>query len=62
MGTAGDLYGTASGGGPSDNGIVFALDKTRKETVLHNFDFVDGRLPFAGLVRDPERQTLRHHL
>jgi uncharacterized repeat protein (TIGR03803 family) len=54
MGAAGDLYGTASEGGPSNNGIVFALDKTRKETVLHSFDLVDGRLPFGQLVRDPK--------
>jgi uncharacterized repeat protein (TIGR03803 family) len=50
----GNLYGTTSGGGsgcsPAVCGVVFKLDTTGKETVLHNFG-ADGAYP-NGLVRD----------
>jgi uncharacterized repeat protein (TIGR03803 family) len=48
---AGNLYGTTGGGGFS-NGVVFKLDTTGKETVLHRFSGTDGRFPSGGLVRD----------
>jgi uncharacterized repeat protein (TIGR03803 family) len=50
----GNLYGTASTGGPSWQGTVFKVDKTGKETVLHSFagGRRDGSRPWAGLVRD----------
>src|SRR5579864_3881877 len=51
--SAGNLYGTAgSGGGPTDSGIVFRLDPSGKETVLHSFSGPDGAAPYAGLTRD----------
>jgi len=57
----GNLYGTGSGGGIVGGscgqigcGVVFKLDKTGKETVLHRFTGSpnDGQYPLAGLVRD----------
>jgi uncharacterized repeat protein (TIGR03803 family) len=53
----GNIYGTTSRGGDlgcagGGCGIVFMLDKTGKETVLHTFTFTDGGYPAAGLVRD----------
>jgi len=51
---AGNLYGTAVSGGASNFGVVFKLDKTGKETVLHSFaGGSDGMFPASGnLVRD----------
>jgi uncharacterized repeat protein (TIGR03803 family) len=51
---AGNLYSTTSVGGTSGNGVVFMLDTSRKETVLHRFagDPSDGAYPQAGLIRD----------
>jgi uncharacterized repeat protein (TIGR03803 family) len=52
---AGNLYGTTSEGGqvPFGFGVVFKLDTTGNETVLHTFTGgTDGGYPFAGLVRD----------
>ena len=51
---AGNLYGTAIGGGDFGWGVVFKLDTTGTETVLHSFDATstDGRTPYAGLIRD----------
>src|ERR1700686_2377247 len=50
---AGNLYGTAAGGGAYGNGVVFKLGATGKETVLHSFTGgKDGADPEAGLVRD----------
>jgi uncharacterized repeat protein (TIGR03803 family) len=50
---AGNLYGTAYGGGASRYGTVFKLDTTGKFTVLHSFTLgaADGISP-AGLARD----------
>ena len=54
--SAGNLYGTtpfggalACGGG-NGCGVVFKLDTTGKETVLHSFTL--GGFPAAGLLRD----------
>jgi uncharacterized repeat protein (TIGR03803 family) len=56
---AGNLYGTTSQGGTFRNcngvtcGVVFKLDTTGKETVLHSFTGgTDGSTPAAGLVMD----------
>jgi uncharacterized repeat protein (TIGR03803 family) len=58
---AGNLYGTTTyggGGGPKCGsgygcGVVFKLDTTGHETVLHTFTGgSDGANPFAGLIRD----------
>ncbi len=49
---AGNLYGTTVAGGTFDAGIVFMLDKTGKESVLHNFTRSDGSQPEGSLIRD----------
>ena len=51
--SAGNLYGTAERGGKSNNGVVFKVDTTGKETVLHRFTGgADGANPEAGLIAD----------
>jgi uncharacterized repeat protein (TIGR03803 family) len=52
---AGNLYGTTNGGGTSNLGTVFQLDRAGNETVLHSFAGgpTDGAHPYFGsLVRD----------
>jgi len=56
---AGNIYGTAIDGGTSRNcnggtcGVVFKLDSTGKETVVHDFTGgADGASPQAGLIMD----------
>ena len=54
---AGNLYGTASGGGPCGGGIAFELvphaDGNWTEKILHNFGCgSDGAEPLAGLIFD----------
>ena len=52
--TAGNLYGTTTDGGASGFGVVFKLDTTSHETVLHSFTGgTDGGQPYAGVIRDP---------
>jgi uncharacterized repeat protein (TIGR03803 family) len=54
----GNLYGTTMWGGTSrcngsGCGVVFKLDMTGKETVLHSFgDEPDGAYPYSGLTMD----------
>ena len=52
----GNLYGTTSQGGKSNDGIVFKVTPSGEETVLHNFcsegGCRDGADPTAGLVFD----------
>ena len=51
--TAGNLYGTTMGGGHAGNGIVFKLDSSGNETVLHTFmGKPDGAKPQFGLIQD----------
>jgi uncharacterized repeat protein (TIGR03803 family) len=50
---AGNLYGAAGGGIGDDLGLVFRVDSTNKETVLHRFHKEpDGDFPNGELVRD----------
>jgi uncharacterized repeat protein (TIGR03803 family) len=54
----GNLYGTTSEGGSTGCyhrlgcGVVFMIDPSGHETVLHRFSGPDGANPFAGVVRD----------
>ena len=51
--SAGNLYGTTSMGGSANSGVVFKVDSSGTETVLHNFTGgADGLTPIGGLVRD----------
>ena len=58
--TAGNLYGTAGAGGDSAAtctfpycGVVFKIDPSGNETILHSFGGnVDGAIPLAGLIED----------
>ncbi len=49
----GNLYGTASAGGSSADGVVFKLSTSGQETVLHEFTGgIDGATPEGSLVLD----------
>jgi uncharacterized repeat protein (TIGR03803 family) len=53
--TAGNLYGTTSGGGdPSCScGVIFKLSKPGSETVLHSFlGGAEGAYPYESVIRD----------
>ena len=53
--SAGNLYGTTSGGGLANAGVVYKLDKAGHETVLYSFTGgADGGSPFKGVIRDSE--------
>jgi len=50
---AGNLYGTTYSGGAYKYGIVFKVDASGNETVVHSFgQGRDGRTPYGGLVID----------
>lgn len=51
--SAGNLYGTTFSGGKAGYGVVFKLDTSGTETVLHSFQGGnDGENPVAGLTMD----------
>lgn len=51
--STGNLYGTTSYGGASDNGAIFELNTSNTETLLYSFTGgTDGAVPRAGLVLD----------
>jgi len=51
--TAGNIYGTATYGGESDNGVVFKLNASGKETMVYSFlGGMAGALPHGGLILD----------
>lgn len=51
--SAGNLYGTTSGGGTNHKGTVFVQSPNGTETVLHNFGTGnDGQTPLGNLVID----------
>jgi uncharacterized repeat protein (TIGR03803 family) len=51
---AGNLYGTALGGGDAKCGcgVVYELNSQGVETILHSFNGNDGELPAAPVIRD----------
>jgi len=54
LGPAGNLYGTTEFGGTDGQGVVYELDTTGHETVLHSFTGgADGGEPFAGVTLGP---------
>jgi uncharacterized repeat protein (TIGR03803 family) len=55
--SAGDLYGTTSSGGTANAGVVFKVDSSGHESVLHSFTGgADGGSPYAGVILGPEEQ------
>jgi uncharacterized repeat protein (TIGR03803 family) len=51
--SSGNLYGTASGGGASNDGTIFEVAKgSRTITTLASFNGTDGATPSAGLILD----------
>src|ERR1700733_13571990 len=55
QGSDGNYYGTAGGGGATNNGPVFKMTPSGGETVLYSFcsqpQCVDGTSPYASLVQ-----------
>lgn len=53
--SAGSLYGTTLGGGSQGGGIVFKMDASGNETILHNFAYgtSDAYAPSGTLTRGP---------
>jgi uncharacterized repeat protein (TIGR03803 family) len=49
---AGNLYGTTTVGGSSNDGTVFEVDASGTETVLYSFNGTDGVSPYGGVVMD----------
>ncbi len=50
----GSLYGVTTGGGASAFGVVYKIDTTGKETILHSFKGPDGKNPEGDLAFDPQ--------
>jgi uncharacterized repeat protein (TIGR03803 family) len=50
--SAGNIYSTTVGGGDFGLGVVFRLDPSGNETVLHSFSGPDGSIPTAGVIQD----------
>src|SRR5208337_2103880 len=49
---AGNLYGTTAWGGTNYYGTVFAVNADGTETVLCNFNYTNGGLPYGTLIAD----------
>lgn len=55
--SAGNLFGTTVAGGAANAGVVFKLDPSGHETVLHSFTGKDdGGSPYTGVILGPEGQ------
>jgi len=50
--TAGNLYGTTTLGGSSNDGTVFVVDTSGTEAVLHSFSGADGIGPYGAVIMD----------
>ena len=51
---SGNLYGTTRGGGQASSGVLYKLNMSTGQTVLHSFGPPSGETPMAGVIRDPE--------
>jgi uncharacterized repeat protein (TIGR03803 family) len=51
--SAGNIYGTTAEGGTDGFGIIFKIDHSGNETILHSFTGKsDGASPLSGVIRD----------
>jgi len=48
--STGNIYGATSNGGMSGVGVIYKIDQNGNETILHNFDPIQGNSPNAGLA------------
>ena len=48
-----NLYGTAAYGGANGAGVIYQVNPSGQETVLHSFAFSDGAYPSGDLIADP---------
>jgi uncharacterized repeat protein (TIGR03803 family) len=46
----GNIFGTASAGGASDDGTVWEFNSSGAISALHSFDYSDGAYPYGGLA------------
>lgn len=51
LGSDGNFYGVASGGGSNNEGVVFKITTTGQYSVLYNFDISHGNTPRGPLVQ-----------
>lgn len=51
QGTDGNFYGTTTGGGTANSGVVFKISASGTFTLLHSFTGADGSAPWAGLAQ-----------
>jgi uncharacterized repeat protein (TIGR03803 family) len=47
--SAGNIYGATYAGGTSQGGVIYQIDQSGNETILHNFDLTQGTSPGAAL-------------
>jgi uncharacterized repeat protein (TIGR03803 family) len=52
--SAGNLYGTTAFGGTANMGVVYKVDTTGHERVMHTFTGPDGDEPYAGVIADSD--------
>lgn len=49
--SAGNVYGTTAHGGAFDQGVVYKIDASGTQTILHSFtDGADGGYPYGGVI------------
>jgi uncharacterized repeat protein (TIGR03803 family) len=55
---SGNLYGTTSIGGSTNDGVVYEISASGSESVLLNFDGSNGAYPYGSLVAGPKGEIL----